>query len=41
MLWNGNKCGKNENIKETVSNMDYGSSKTNGKCGIFQIFWVA
>ena len=41
MLWNGNKCGKNENIEATVCNTDYGSSKTKGKCGIFQIFSVA
>jgi len=33
---------KNENIEATACNTDYGSSKKiNGKCGIFQIFWVA
>jgi hypothetical protein len=33
---------KNENTEATVYNTDYGSSKkTNGKCGILQILWVA
>jgi hypothetical protein len=44
MLWNGNECGKiygNENIEATVRNTDYGRPKTNGKCGVFQIFCVA
>jgi len=32
---------KNGNIEATLCNTDYFKSKTNGKCGVFQIFWVA
>jgi hypothetical protein len=31
----------NENIEATVRHSDYGRSETNGKCGVFQIFFVA
>ena len=41
MLWNGNKCGKNqgnETRNETVSSIDYVRSKTISECGVFQLF---
>jgi hypothetical protein len=38
MLWNGNECGKNENIEATVHNTDYGSSKTNENVEYFTYF---
>jgi hypothetical protein len=33
-------CG-NENIDANACNTYYGRSKANGKCGMYQIFWVA
>jgi len=41
MLWNENECGKNksnENLKATISSMDYAKSKTTGECRLFLLF---
>jgi hypothetical protein len=36
---NVGKLKKKENLKATIPTADYGTPKTIGECGIFQIFW--